>query len=116
MVAGVGINYEYLTDEPGKKYNTKCIKDNGFCYGEGTEYLTKKSAKIDGCFVHSVKTLFTIDGIANYKKDDVFNFIKNMIVKMMHLLSQNQRTWIRNTTLVFQIFFFNSVKDNFIIF
>ena len=73
----IGIKYGYLTDEPGKKYNTKCIKDNGFCYGEGTEYLTKKSAKIDGCFVHSVKTLFTIDGIANYKKDDVFNFIKN---------------------------------------
>ena len=23
----IGINYEYLTDEPGKKYNTKCTKD-----------------------------------------------------------------------------------------
>jgi len=73
----IGIKYGYLTDEPGKKYNTKCIKDNGFCNGKGTEYLEKKSAKIDGCFVHSVKTLFTIDGIANYKKGDVFNFIKN---------------------------------------
>ena len=64
-----------LTDEPGKKYNAKCTKDNGFCMGKVSEYLFEKATKIDDCFIHDVKTYYTVAGKINYKESDVFNLI-----------------------------------------
>lgn len=78
-----------LTDEPGKKYNVKCTKDNGFCMGKVSEYLFERANKIDDCFIHDVNLYYTVDGKSNNDTSDVFNLInEKWVIKEEYIDSE----------------------------
>jgi hypothetical protein len=78
-----------LTDEPGKKYNVKCTKNNGFCMGKVSEYLFEMAIKIDDCFINEVKSYYTVNGKIYNKTSDVFNLVNGKsIIKEEYIDSE----------------------------
>jgi len=56
------LKYSYIADIIGEEYIVNCTEDNGYCIGNGMEYLTEVADKIDDCPLNYVSQVFLVNG------------------------------------------------------